>query len=120
MASAGYPVGITVAPLMPLPGWQDDYGSLLGRVAGAVSGVPGCDLTVELITHRFTEASKAVLLNWYPQTKLDLDESARARKRTKFGGVKYVYPTPVMRTVRDWFERELARQLPDAQLLYWT
>jgi spore photoproduct lyase len=120
MASAGYPVGLTVAPVMPLPGWQDDYADLLDRVAAATTGVPDCDLTVELITHRFTESSKAVLLNWYPQTKLDLDENTRSVKRTKFGGVKYVYPAPVMRTVRSWFEGELAQRLPSARVLYWT
>ena len=89
-------------------------------MAAALADQPDVDLTVELITHRFTEASKAVLLGWYPRTRLDLDEDHRARKRSKFGGVKYVYPAPVMREMRGWFEQALADRLPAAQVLYWT
>ena len=120
LAQAGYKVGLTIAPVMPLPGWAAEYGALLDDVNVALSGIPDVDLTVEVITHRFTEASKAVLLSWYPATKLDLDEDARTRKRSKFGGVKYVYPTPVMREMRTFFETELAQRLPQAQFLYWT
>lgn len=57
-------------------------------------GVPEPDLTIECITHRFTAGSKAVLTGWYPRTRLDLEESSRARKRTKFGAEKFVYARP--------------------------
>ncbi|SHH00098.1 spore photoproduct lyase [Jatrophihabitans endophyticus] len=120
LAADGYPVGLTVAPVMPLPGWREEYAALLRDAAAALAGIPAPDLTVELITHRFTDASRAVLLGWYPRTRLDLDESARTVKRTKFGGAKYVYPAPLMRELRGWFERELAATLPGARLLYWT
>ncbi len=120
MARPGYPVGLTIAPVMPLPDWADEYGQLLDDVATALADQPNVDLTVELITHRFTEASKAVLLGWYPRTRLDLDENHRARKRSKFGGVKYVYPAPLMREMRAWFEPALRERLPAAQVLYWT
>ena len=120
VALDGYPVGVTVAPVMPLPGWRDDYAQLLRDIADAVAPVPDVDLTVELITHRYTEASRAVLLSWYPNTKLDLDDAGRSVKRSKFGGVKYVYPAPVMREMRTWFEREVEATLPQARVLYWT
>ena len=120
VAEAGYPVGVTIAPVMPLPDWRLEYADLLTRIADVTACLPQADLTVELITHRFTEASKRVILDWYPQTKLDLDENARSMKRSKFGGVKYVYPAPVMREVRGWFEDELNQLLPEARLLYWT
>ncbi len=67
MAQAGYRVGLTIAPVMPLPGWQEGYGGLLDAVAAAVADVPDLDLTAEIITHRFTPASKEVLLGWYPR-----------------------------------------------------
>jgi spore photoproduct lyase len=116
----GYPVGVTIAPVMPLPGWRVDYAALLDDIAETLAPVPDVDLTVELITHRFTEASRAVLLSWYPGTKLDLDDAGRAVKRSKFGGTKYVYPGPVMREMRSFFDRELQLRLPQARLLYWT
>jgi spore photoproduct lyase len=120
LAQAGYPVGLTVAPVMPVPGWREAYGQLLDDVTEAVRGVPALDLTAEVITHRFTPASKEVLLGWYPNTKLEMEESQRSQKRSKFGGVKYVYPRPVMAELRSWFTAELATRLPSARLLYWT
>uniref|UniRef100_UPI0037C06104 spore photoproduct lyase family protein n=1 Tax=Chamaesiphon sp. VAR_69_metabat_338 TaxID=2964704 RepID=UPI0037C06104 len=78
------------------------------------------DLTFELITHRFTPGSKSVLQTWYPQSTLDLDEGQRSQKRNKFGGVKYVYDPDTMKELRRFFEAEIQRRFPTAQLLYWT
>lgn len=64
MAQAGHPVGLTIAPIMPVPDWQLQYTSLLTSVAEAVRGIKGLDLIAELITHRFTAGSKEVLLSW--------------------------------------------------------
>ncbi len=120
LARAGYPVGLTIAPIMPLPDWQQHYGHLLDLVAAAVAGVPDLDLTAELITHRFTPGSKEVLLGWYPRTKLEMDPEQRSRKLGKFGNVKYVYPREVMRELRGWFEREVPARVPNSRILYWT
>jgi spore photoproduct lyase len=120
MARSGYPVGLTIAPVMPIPGWTDAYATLLDDVAAAVDGIADLDLTAEIITHRFTTGSKDVLLGWYPRTKLEMDEERRTRKRAKFGGVKYVYPKQTMTEMRTWFTGELARRVPAARLLYWT
>jgi spore photoproduct lyase len=120
LATAGYPVGLTIAPVMPVENWQQEYEVLLQRTAAALDGVPDLDLTVEIITHRFTPGSKEVLSGWYPRTKLEMDEEQRTAKRSKFGGVKYVYPKQIMGELRRWFERELPLRLPGAPLLYWT
>ncbi|GAA1457040.1 spore photoproduct lyase [Williamsia maris] len=120
LAFAGYRVGLTIAPIMPIPGWRDQYGRLLADVADALRDVPDLDLTVEIITHRFTPSSKDVLLSWYPATKLEMDEDSRTAKRNKFGGVKYVYPRETISAMRTWFVDELESVLPQAQLLYWT
>lgn len=120
VAQAGYPVGLTIAPVMPVPGWQESYGAMLQQVAAAVDGVADLDLTAEIITHRFTPGSKDVLLGWYPRTKLEMDEASRTQKRSKFGGVKYVYPRETMTEMRGWFSEHLAAALPTARLLYWT
>ena len=38
LARAGYPVGLTIAPIMPVDGWREEYGALLdaARPTGAV------------------------------------------------------------------------------------
>ena len=118
VASAGYPVGLTIAPIMPVEGWPEQYAALLDDVAAALP--PGTDLTVECITHRFTPHSKATLTDWYPRTKLEMDETRRTTKRGKFGAVKHVYPRETMAGLREWFQTALAERLPQARLLYWT
>lgn len=120
VAQAGYPVGLTIAPIMPVRDWQAEYQALLDAVADTLRGISQPDLTAELITHRFTPGSKDVLLSWYPKTTLDLQETNRSQKRTKFGGFKYVYPKDPMREMREWFEAAIARTLPAARILYWT
>lgn len=120
MARAGYPVGLTIAPILPIEDWREHYGRLIDDAASALAGVERVDLTAELITHRFTPGSKEVLTGWYPGSMLEMDEAARSRKLTKFGSVKYVYPAEQMRELRAWFERALAERLPAARLLYWT
>lgn len=114
----GYPVGLVVAPIMPIEDWEEHYTALLDEAQGAVGFAP--DITFELITHRFTPGSKDVLLSWYPNTSLDLSEEGRSVKRNKFGGAKFVYPADTMKAMRAWFTREIAARFPQGRVLYWT
>jgi spore photoproduct lyase len=114
----GYPVGVVIAPIMAMEDWREHYTQLFDTISAALDF--DCDLTFELITHRFTPGSKEVLQTWYPQSKLEMNEEDRVQKRNKFGGVKYVYDPATMKELRCWFEREIERGFPSAQLLYWT
>ncbi|SPJ22964.1 spore photoproduct lyase family protein [Palleronia abyssalis] len=118
LARAGYKVGLTIAPIMPIDGWQDAYDRLFAQAAAELPA--GADLTAELITHRFTPGSREVLLVWYPATGLEMDPEVRTVKRNKFGGRKYVYPAPLMKDMRQTLEAGIARHLPGARMLYWT
>lgn len=119
-AVAGYPVGLTIAPIMPEGNWREAYRLLLRQAASALADLPSVDLTMELITHRFTPKSKTVLNGWYNASTLDMNEDSRAKKHTKFGSLKYVYPTELMKQMRDFFEKAIAEHLPSARILYWT
>ena len=120
LARAGYKVGLTVAPIQPVEGWREGYRDLFIAAARELDGAPDLDLTAELITHRFTPKSKAVLQGWYPGSSLEMDEEQRSRKLTKFGSVKHVYPAATMREMRAELTALLARHLPAARVLYWT
>jgi spore photoproduct lyase len=120
LALAGYRVGLTIAPIMPIPQWREGYSALLREVGDALTDVADVDLTVECITHRFTTGSKDVLTGWYPRTQLEMDETTRTRKFGKYGSAKYVYPKDTMAELKSWFDTEIAATLPFAQLLYWT
>ena len=120
MARAGYPIGLTIAPIIAAPGWEEAYGVLIDDAAAALADIAGLDLTIELITHRYTPGSKAVLDAWYPGSALDMTPAGRTTKTTKFGTEKQVYDTATMRLLRSFFEQRIANALPAAQILYWT
>lgn len=113
-----YPVGLVIAPIMPIDDWQIHYSSLFDQINEALDF--DCDLTFELISHRFTPGSKEVLQTWYPQSKLEMDEAKRSVKRNKFGGTKYVYDKDTMKALRSFFESEITKRFPNAEILYWT
>lgn len=120
MGRAGYRLGLTIAPIIAAPGWEAAYATLIADAAAALADVPDPDLTIELITHRYTPGSKAVLESWYPGSALDMGSDGRAEKRTKFGSLKMVYDAATMKELRGFFEAEIARRLPAARILYWT
>ncbi|QAY80031.1 radical SAM protein [Sphingosinicella sp. BN140058] len=119
MAEAGYRIGLTIAPIIAAPGWRDVYGDLIDEVAEALLGIP-VDLTVELITHRYTPGSKEVLTRWYPGSDLDMSARNRVEKRTKFGSIKHVYDPPTMAGLKSFFEERISQALPGARILYFT
>lgn len=118
LAQVGYPVGLVIAPIMPIEDWEAQYMSLFEQIEAALDF--DCDLTVELISHRFTPGSKQVLQSWYPHSKLEMDEQNRVIKRNKFGGIKYVYDRDRMNSLKQFFKREIGRRFPQAKILYWT
>ena len=114
----GYPIGVVLAPIMPIENWQENYGELLSDLATQLDF--DTDLTFELITHRFTPGSKEILQGWYPNTSLEMNEETRTVKRNKFGGLKYVYTTDTMKQLRSFLEGEIKSKFPQAKILYWT
>ncbi|GJG86460.1 spore photoproduct lyase [Gemmatimonadetes bacterium T265] len=123
LAAAGYPVGLVLAPIMPVEGWEAEYGALLDAARAALPPealAPRTRLTVECITHRYTEGSRGVLRGWYPNTALEMDDAKRTAKRTKFGNAKYVYPRDVMAELKGWFAAAVRERWPEAGWLYWT
>ncbi len=120
LARAGYPVGLTVAPIMPVEGWEAEYAGLFEDVAAELADVPDVDLTVELITHRFTDTSRDVLREWYPASVLEMDEERRTTKRGKFGARKHVYPRPEMKELEATLRGLVAERLPGVPVLYFT
>ena len=114
----GYPIGIVLAPIMPIENWQEAYGDLLQTLRSAIDFA--ANVTFELITHRFTEGSREVLTGWYPNSSLDMSVENRSKKLNKFGGTKYVFETGTMAALKEFFNKEISRQFPEARVLYWT
>ena len=123
LGGGGYSIGIVIAPIMPIPHWREHYTALLDRIAEVIDfprEAGPLNMNAEFISHRFTPGSKDVLLQWYPNTGLDMDETTRAQKRNKFGGTKYVYRPDEMREMKAFFYAEWQQRFPNAPVLYWT
>ena len=118
LAENGYPIGIVIAPIMAIADWQTHYTNLFDLIQQTID--LECDLTFELITHRFTPKSKEVLQTWYPNSKLDLEADNRSQKRNKFGGVKYVYNRDTMSELKEFVRSQIDTRFPNAEILYWT
>ncbi|RYE29950.1 MAG: radical SAM protein [Sphingobacteriaceae bacterium] len=118
LGGGNYPIGVVLAPIMPIPDWEQHYTALFEQLSANLDF--NCDLTFELISHRFTPGSKDVLMEWYPNTSLEMDEDSRTTKKNKFGGTKFVYTKEVMKELKSFFELQIKNRFPQASILYWT
>lgn len=114
----GYPIGIVLAPIIPILDWKLHYQKLFEDIQMHLDF--NVDLTFELITHRFTAGSRDILQEWYPNTSLDFSEDNREIKRNKFGGQKYVFVKDLMLELKSFFQKEISNRFPNAKILYWT
>lgn len=112
------PVGVVLAPIMPIENWKQEYVQLLEQLQQHLNFQT--NLTFELITHRFTPGSKEVLTGWYPNSGLDMNEANRAIKTNKFGGKKFVFNADTMKEMKQFFYNEIGERFPEAKILYWT
>lgn len=119
IARAGYPLGFIVAPLFIYPGHETDYTRLFQQLKQKLNPLYP-DLTFEFITHRFTKSAKNVILERFPNTRLDLDESTRRRKFGKYGLVKYIYPEAEYNRLKEFTLENVARFFPGARVEYFT
>ncbi len=92
----------------------------MGDAAAEANGIANLDLTVDLITYRFTPGSKSVLNGWYPGFSLEMDEARQVRRTAKFNSVKYVYTAGILQEMCTFFEGVAKDFLPPARILYWT
>lgn len=119
--SAGYPAGFIVAPIMVYEGWKEEYAELFQKLRSSIGSLKSTEpLTFELIQHRFTAVSKKLILERFPNTALDLEESTRALKWGRFGRYKYVYPKEVSSDMKSLITNLIMESFPDSKIEYFT
>jgi spore photoproduct lyase len=119
IAQAGYPLGFIIAPLFIYPGYEADYTAVFAQLAAALNPRPE-RLSFELITHRFTARAKNIILERFPRTKLDLDETNRRRKYGRYGLVKYLYNQSDYTELQNNILTAIERFFPKAEIEYFT
>jgi len=121
VADAGYPIGFIVAPIMVYDGWKEDYLELFDKLKQKVDVAKSPEpVTFELIQHRFTPTAKSFILQRFPGTKLDMDESRRMLKWGKFGRFKYVYPKETAAEMKEYISYLIRERFPEAVIEYFT
>ncbi|MBC8079583.1 MAG: spore photoproduct lyase [Gorillibacterium sp.] len=120
IASAGYPLGFIIAPIIWYEGWQDGYYELLEKLSHTIPKEVWPSLTFELIQHRYTKTAKAVILKRYPKTKLEMEEETRKYKWGRWGQGKYVYPDEQAGLLKDFFYTHISEIFPASTIEYFT
>ena len=119
MVQANYPLGFIIAPIFIYPESIVQYRQLFEEILASLSKVPD-DLTFEFITHRFTKRAKNIILERFPKTLLDLDETTRRPKFGKYGLVKYLYPEPDYSQLKRQIIDDITHFFPRARVEYFT
>jgi len=121
LVHAGYPVGFIVAPIMQYDNWKGEYDALFRELEARLGPeLSRKELTFELIQYRFTAAAKELILQRFPNTRLDMDEEKRSLKWGRFGRCKYVYPKEQAQEIREYLTSQVLGRFPQARIQYFT
>lgn len=121
LADAGYPIGFIVAPIMIYDRWKEEYPELFDELRSRIdTGKSSEPVIFELIQHRFTPVAKKFILERFPHTSLDMDESKRTLKWGKFGRYKYVYPKEDAAEIKEYLTSLIDKKFPGARIEYFT
>jgi spore photoproduct lyase len=121
LASAGYPIGFIVAPIMIYDRWKEEYLELFEELRSRIdTGKSAEPVTFELIQHRFTPVAKRFMLERFPNTSLDMDENKRTLKWGKFGRYKYVYHKKDAAELKEYLTSLIKEKFPGARIEYFT
>lgn len=120
IASAGYPLGFIIAPIIWYDGWEDGYADLIKRLKEVLPKECISDLTFELIQHRFTKTAKTIIQQRYPKTKLEMDENKRKYKWGRWGQGKYVYPDEQAHLLKEFITKQINDNFPESKIEYFT
>ena len=121
LANAGYPIGFIVAPIMIYDNWKEEYDLLFQKLEKNLGvELSNKELTFELIQHRFTAVAKDLIVQRFPNTKLDMEEENRSLKWGRFGRFKYVYHKEQAQEIKEYLTSIILEKFPNADIKYFT
>ncbi|MBF8982046.1 spore photoproduct lyase [Lutibacter sp. B2] len=119
IASANYPIGFIIAPIMIYDNWKSEYEELLNKLKSQL-GDYNDQITFELIQHRFTATAKELILTRFPKTQLDMNEESRQLKWGPYGKFKYIYPKEKSNEMKDYISQLIGKNFKNAKIEYFT
>ncbi|MBW9171086.1 spore photoproduct lyase [Clostridium estertheticum] len=119
IATAGYPIGFIIAPIMIYDNWRSEYKELFETLKIALADYKE-EVSFELIQHRFTKAAKELIVQRFKNTKLDLDEEKRLLKWGPYGKFKYVYKKPESEDIKNYISELINNNFDLVVIEYFT
>lgn len=119
IAAAGYPLGFIVAPIIIYNNWEEDYKDMFYRLKEAIKSYDQ-NITFELIQHRFTNKAKDLILERFPNTKLDLNEENRRLKWGPYGQFKHIYIKEDGIYLKEYITNLIKDLFPHSSIEYFT
>jgi spore photoproduct lyase len=119
IATAGYPIGFIIAPIMIYDNWKVEYKELFEKLKIALNYYHE-EISFELIQHRFTKAAKQLIVQRFKNTKLDMDEEKRLLKWGPYGKFKYVYQKSDSEDIKKYISELINNNFDNAIIEYFT
>ena len=116
MCEAGYPCGILIAPVIFLSGWQDMYSGLITVLSEKLSEKIKTTAFIEIIFMSYSFVHRKINEEAFPDAP-DLYDKDKMQVR---GRGKYGYNQPSRQEGELFFRKELARKLPNMEILYFS
>jgi len=114
MCAAGYPVGILLAPVIMLPGWQEMYGALLERMEAELSGRVKRESFIEIIFMTYSYVQNFINTEAFPGAPKIFDRDTMTGR----GRGKYCYREPLRDEGEAFLREKIKRTLGDIPILY--
>lgn len=120
IGKANYPLGFIIAPIIRHDNWKKEYKDLFENLHSHINFAKNETISFELIQHRFTSNAKKVILERFPNTKLEMDENIRKKKYGKYGRVKYIYQKEEAKEIKEYIINLIENYFPNGKVEYFT
>lgn len=107
MAEAGYPVGLLIAPVILLPGWERMYGELIATLADTLTPKVKETGFIEIILMTYSFVQNAINSEAFPNAAPIFDRELMTGR----GRGKYCYRTGVREEAETFLRGEIERKL---------
>lgn len=112
--ASGYPIGLLIAPVIFLDGWETMYSQLLETLAGQLSPSAKKNLKIEIIFMTYSYVHRMINAQAFPNAVSLYNET----QMTGRGMGKYHYRAGLKKQGEAFFRRELPRRLPESHIVY--
>lgn len=114
MCASGYPVGILLAPVILVPGWEEHYGALIDYLAGHLSEKVKGTAFFEIIFMTYSFVQNAINAEAFPNAIALHDKTLMTGR----GRGKYCYRDELRTHGEAFLRRKLSEQLGNMPILY--